>query len=164
MQNRENAAIRKRITFFGFPSHTRTLDSLSYFFITASTSSAVPVKPSAAGAVFTAASVLCLFRKLINQIPFLFHFRRTFPETPCLLFCCMLFTASCCTFVLIWSVRSDLFQQNISLRLRGTELRLRKLQSQDPAHFSCHVPGCRCCRRCLLPHCKYHFHLHHPAR
>ena len=37
MQYKENAAIRKRITCFGVPSHTRTFDSLSYFFITEAT-------------------------------------------------------------------------------------------------------------------------------
>ena len=172
MQNRENAAIRKRITAFGFPSHTRTFDSLSYFFITASTSSAVPVKPSAAGALSTAA-VCFLFRKLIVESPsysysgaswirkrliilildqshLALHEMRqpddTFPLLP------------------IWSEQSGLFLRSILQRQRDTELRLQMLQSQGPAHSSCRVQVCRCCRRYLLLRCRYRSHLHRPAR
>ena len=43
MQYRENAVISMLMISLGFPVHTLTFDSLSYFFITASTSAAVPM-------------------------------------------------------------------------------------------------------------------------
>ena len=46
MQYREKTAIRALISRLGVPSQTRVLDSRSYFFITASTSAAVPVEVS----------------------------------------------------------------------------------------------------------------------
>ena len=59
MQYRENAAISQRRATFCQPSQMRTLDSRSYFFMTASTSAAMSLC-SAAGAVCS------FFRKLIG--------------------------------------------------------------------------------------------------
>ena len=42
----ENSTISQRMTSFGMPSQTRVLDSRSYFFMTASTSAAVPTDVS----------------------------------------------------------------------------------------------------------------------
>ena len=117
-----------------------------------------PMKPSTAGAMITAASAACLFRKLINANPDPIPFQRTFPETLCC-YSVAAFTVPRTSSLFCWNSQT-FFCKIFCCTLCDMELQLQKLQSQDPVHFSYHVPGCRCYRRYLLLRCKYHSHPH----